>query len=188
MIKRLFDLFFSLIGLIILSPIFIVISIIISFSGPVFFKQERYGKNAKIFKVIKFRTMKIGSENYSVEQLRGFETSGKDPRVSKFNKILRKYALDEIPQLVNILKGEMSFVGPRAYYLKRYENNPDLKQRLVIKPGLTCFAAIKGGVNLSEEESLKLDLKYINNNSLFLDIYILLKSVFLVLSGKGFSK
>jgi len=189
-IKRLFDFFGALIGLIILSPIFIIVAILVkmSSSGPVFFKQERYGKDGKIFKFWKFRTMKNGSENlpYPVEQLREFESSGNDPRLNKISRFLRKYALDEIPQLINILKGEISFVGPRAYFKKRIENDEKLKQRLKVKPGLTCLAVLKGGVQLSEEELLKLDLEYINKQNFFLDIKILLKSIFLVISGQGF--
>jgi len=189
-IKRLFDFCGALMGLIILSPLFLIIAFLIKLSspGPVFFKQERYGRNGKIFKLWKFRTMKLGSEKlpYSVEQLREFEASGKDPRLNKITRFLRKYALDEIPQLINILKGEMSFVGPRAYFLARIEGDEKLKQRLKIKPGLTCLAAIKGGVKLSEEELLNSDLEYINNQNFFLDIKILLKSIFLLISGRGF--
>jgi lipopolysaccharide/colanic/teichoic acid biosynthesis glycosyltransferase len=188
--KRFFDFFGALFGLVVLSPLFLVVAILVKLSspGPIFFKQERYGKNGKIFKVWKFRTMKNGSENlsYTVEQLREFESSSNDPRINKITRFLRKYALDEIPQLINILKGEISFVGPRAYFKKRVENDEKLKQRLKIKPGLTCLVAVKGGVKLSEAELLKLDLEYINKQNLFLDIKILLKSIFLVVSGRGF--
>jgi len=188
--KRLFDFSGALFGLIVLSPLFLIVAFLVKLSspGPVFFKQERYGKDGKVFKVWKFRTMKIGSENlpYTVEELREFETSGRDPRLNKTTKFLRKYALDEIPQLINILKGDISFVGPRAYFKRRVDGDESLKQRLKIKPGLTCLAAIKGGVHLSEQELLKLDLEYINNQNFLLDIKILLKSVFLVISGRGF--
>ncbi len=186
MVKRLLDFILALLGLIILSPLFLILAIIIKFSGPVFFKQKRYGKDGRIFQVLKFRTMKPDLENYSIEELREFEKSKKDPRVNKFSRFLRKYALDELPQLINILKGEMSFVGPRAYYIARIDNDPKLKERLKVKPGLTSLAAVSGGVSLSEEELLKLDLEYINNNNLFLDAKILLKSIFLVVSGRGF--
>lgn len=189
-IKRLFDFFGALFGLIILSPLFLIVSFLVKLSspGPVFFKQERYGKDGRIFKNWKFRTMKIGSENlaYTIEKLREFESSGRDPRLNKTTKFLRKYALDEIPQLINILKGDISFVGPRAYFKRRIDRDERLKQRLKVKPGLTCLVAIKGGVQLSEQELLKLDLEYINNQNFFLDIKILLKSVFLVISGRGF--
>ncbi|MDP2910380.1 MAG: sugar transferase [bacterium] len=189
-IKRLFDFLGALLGLIVLSPLFIIVAILVKLNspGPIFFKQERYGKDEKIFKFWKFRTMKTGSENlpYSVEQLREFESSDNDPRLNKIAGFLRKYALDEIPQLINILKGDISFVGPRAYFKKRIENDERLKQRLKVKPGLTCLAVLKGGVQLSEEELLKLDLEYINKQNFFLDIKILLKSIFLVISGQGF--
>jgi lipopolysaccharide/colanic/teichoic acid biosynthesis glycosyltransferase len=184
----LFDFFLALIGLIVLGPLFLIIAILVSFNGPLFFIQERYGKDEKIFKLWKFRTMKDNFKNYSIEQLRQFESSGNDPRVNKLGKFLRKYALDELPQLINILKGDMSFVGPRAYFKKRVEENEELKKRLKVKPGLTCLVAINGGVNLSDEDILKLDLEYINKKSFFLDIKILLKSIFLVIIGKGFSK
>ena len=190
MIKRIFDFILSLVGLIILSPLFLIVAVLVKLTspGPVFFRQERYGKNGKIFNNWKFRTMRPGSENlpYSVEQLREFESSGIDPRLNKVTKFLRKYALDEIPQLINILKGDISFVGPRAYFKRRVDQDQRLKQRLKVKPGLTCLAAIKGGVKLSEEELLKLDLEYIKKQSFFLDLKILLKSIYLVLSGQGF--
>jgi len=186
--KRLFDFFGSLLGLIILSPLFLIIAILVKIasSGSVFFIQERYGKDSKVFKVIKFRTMNPGSENYSVKQLRKFEISGNDPRLNKLSSFLRKYALDEIPQLINILKGDMSFVGPRAFFIPRIKANEGLRQRLVIRPGLTCLTAVKGASKISDEELLKLDMEYINNHNFFLDIYILLKSIFLVVSGRGF--
>lgn len=188
--KRLFDFFGALFGLIILSPLFLIIAILAKLNspGPIFFRQERYGKDGKIFKLWKFRTMKIGSENlaYTIEELREFESSGNDPRLNRVTRLLRKYAFDEIPQLINILKGDISLVGPRAYFKKRVDSDQRLKQRLKIKPGLTCLAAIKGGVGLSEEELLKLDLEYINKQNFFLDIKILLKSIFLVISGRGF--
>lgn len=189
-VKRLFDFFGALIGLVILSPLFLVVAVLVklSSSGPVFFKQERYGKDGKVFKLWKFRTMKVGSENlaYPVEQLRKFESSGLDPRLNRITRFLRKYALDEIPQVINILKGDVSFVGPRAYFKKRVEQDERLKQRLKVKPGLTCLAVVKGGVRLSEQELLNLDLEYINNQNFFLDFKILLKSIFLVISGRGF--
>lgn len=190
-VKRLFDFLLALFGLIVLSPVFLIISILIKldFSGPVFFLQERVGEKGKIFRILKFRTMPVNSDNpdLQVAKVREFEKEGEDPRVTSFNRFLRRFALDELPQLINILRGDMSFVGPKPYFLPRIKLNPELlKDRTTVKPGLTSLAVIKGGVRLSEDELLKLDLEYIKNQSFFGDIKILLKSIFLVISGRGF--
>ena len=187
-IKRVFDFFGSLMGLLILSPLFLIVSILIKINskGSVFFKQERYGKNEKIFELIKFRSMKINSEKlpYTIKELRQFESSGKDPRLDSLGKFLRKHGLDEIPQLINILKGDMSFVGPRPYFRARVEQDSRLKQRLKIKPGLTSLTVIRGGVMLKEDELLRLDLEYIINNNFVLDIWIILRTIVKVIHGK----
>lgn len=188
-LKRQFDFWCSLIGLVILSPFFLILAILIKIHspGPVFFRQERLGKDGKIFKIWKFRSMPVGSDrlNIPVEKIREFERTGSDPRVDKFNHFLRKFAIDELPQLINVLWGEMSFVGPRPFFLARIENNDFLRKRTSIKPGMTSSSAIRG-TKLSDEEIMEIDLKYIKERNFMLDIRILLKTIFLALSGRGF--
>ena len=189
-IKRQIDILGSLIGLIILLPLFFIISIIIKLDspGPIFFKQERVGKDGKIFKIWKFRTMIANQKNFnfSINEIRKLEADNNDPRVTKIGHFLRRFAIDELPQLINILKGDMSFIGPRPYFMQRIHYNEELlKERTKIKPGSISLAVIKGGVKLSEEEILKLDLEYIKKQSISLDFYILLKAIILILSGKG---
>jgi len=190
-LKRIFDFFGALIGLILLSPLFLITALLIKLDspGPVFFQQERVGENGKIFKIWKFRTMIKGSEksNLSVSKIRKLEATGRDPRITRIGRFFRRFAIDELPQLINILRGEMSFVGPRPYFLPRIQiNKALLTQRTRVKPGLTSLTIIRGGVRLSEEEILKFDFEYIKKQNLWFDLKILLKSIILVLSGKGF--
>ncbi|MFR1316470.1 MAG: sugar transferase [Clostridium perfringens] len=140
--KRMFDLFFSLIGIIITIPIFILVSIMIKLTskGPIIFKQERVGKNKKIFYIYKFRTMTDCDDRASDRQV----TVINDQRITRIGRILRKYKIDELPQLYNVLKGDMSFVGPRPEvkkYVKFYEEEYD--EILKIKPGITDLASIE---------------------------------------------
>lgn len=137
-IKRLLDLILSLIALVVLSPIMLIVAILIKIDskGPVFFLQERLGKNGKVFKIIKFRTMVVGSEQ------KGLRITGKnDDRITKIGNILRNTSIDEIPQLINIIKGDMSLIGPRppvTYFPYKYENYSDIqKKRFEVKPGIT---------------------------------------------------
>lgn len=147
-LKRTFDLFFSTIGILLLAPILLIISLIIKLTskGPVLFKQIRVGKNEETFEILKFRTMVTDAEKLG-KQI----TVGKDPRITNIGHILRKYKLDELPQLINVFLGQMSFVGPRPevpYYTKMY--NEAQKQVLKVKPGITDYASIK----YSDENSL----------------------------------
>lgn len=190
-LKRQIDFWGSLLGLILLSPLFLIITILIKIDspGPIFFRQKRVGKDGKIFEIWKFRTMikDQGKSNLSVNEIRKFEVTGQDPRITKLSHFLRRFAIDELPQLINILRGEMSFVGPRPYFLPRVQADKRLLEgRVKIKPGLTSLVVIKGGVHLSEEEILKLDLRYIEKQNLWLDFKILLKTISKILSGKGF--
>lgn len=182
-IKRGFDFLASGAGLVVLSPLFAIISLLIKIdsSGPVFFKQKRAGKNGKIFDILKFRTMFDKNDNYTVSQIRGFELNGNDPRITKFGDFLRRSGLDEMPQLINILKGEMSVVGPRPYFLARFENNEAISERLKLKPGLTSLAVVKGGVSLSEEDILMYDLEYIKRQNFWLDMEIFVRTIILYL-------
>ncbi len=190
MLKRLFDIIFSFIGLLFLSPIFIVIAIIIKITskGPIFYKGIRTGKNEKSFKQYKFRTMVKNAEN-----LGGSTTALNDPRITKIGKILRKYKIDELPQLFNVIKNEMSLVGPRPELKEHTDlyNNKE-KKILSIKPGITDYASIKfssldkvvGDRNADKVYAEKiraqknqLRIKYIENHSFFRDIKIILKTI-----------
>lgn len=172
-IKRFFDFILSLIALIILSPVFLIISIAIKIDskGPVFFLQERLGKNGKVFKIIKFRTMIVGAEK------QGLRISGKnDNRITKLGNILRNTSLDEIPQLLNIVKGEMSLIGPRppvTYFPYKYDEYSNLqKKRFEVKPGITGLAQVKVRNNATWDKRIEIDVQYVNNISFYNDLKI----------------
>ena len=183
-IKRFFDIVVSFLGLLVLSPVFLIVFFLIKIAspGPVFFRQERVGKKGKIFKIWKFRTMSLVKPEFSAEQTREFEKEGRDPRITSLGYFLRISGIDELPQLINILLGEMSFVGPRPFYLPRYQLNSELRQRLIVKPGLTSLTVLMGGVNLSEEETIRSDLEYIKKQNFWLDLKIIFKTIFLYIS------
>lgn len=193
-IKRFFDIFFSFIGLIILLPFLIIISIIILIddSSPVFYLQERIGKNFKPFKIIKFRTMTQGSDK------KGLLTVGNDDkRITKTGYFLRKNKLDELPQLFNVLKGDMSFVGPRPE-VKKYVDlyNDEQKKILLVKPGITDYASMvfrneneilaksdnpeNTYIENIMPEKIKLNNKYIDNNNIIIDFKIIFKTLLLI--------
>lgn len=186
--KRLFDLFILLSAHIILFPLWILLWVIIPLiiwsqdGRPIFFLQDRIGKDGKIFKVYKFRTMvKSASEKGPVY------TEDNDQRLMPFGALLRKTALDELPQLINILKGQMSFVGPRPFPVEEHkmlqQTLPDFSKRLKVLPGLTSLAEIYDPIDFPPE-TLKYDLKYIEEMNPFLDIKILVVSVFNTVLGK----
>ena len=180
-IKKLLDLILALILVILLSPLMIIISIMIKIDskGPVIFKQIRSGKNNKNFTLYKFRSMIYNNNLY--------DTSVED-QVTKVGKILRKTSLDELPQLFNILKGEMSFIGPRPWivdYAKYFTKHQ--MRRLEVLPGITGLAQCSGRNNLGIIERIDIDVEYVENMSLFLDIYIVLKTIKSVLRKEGFS-
>lgn len=190
MIKRAFDIFFSASGLIILSPVFLIIALLIKIDskGPVFYKQSRVGKNNKDFLLYKFRTMAAGSDS------KGLLTVGnKDSRITKTGYYLRKYKLDELPQFINVLTGEMSFVGPRPE-VRKYVDLYNDEQRVVLKssPGITDIASIQyrnenellkknpdpENFYIKEvmPDKLRLNLSYMNDRSFFKDIKVILKT------------
>jgi len=171
-LKRIIDIFISLTGLIVLSPIFLLISIMIYFKlgSPVFFIQKRPGKNEKIFKMIKFRTM------LDAKDKNGNLLPDKK-RLTSFGKFLRSSSLDELPELINVLKGEMSLVGPRPLlveYLPRY--NEHQARRHEMRPGITGLAQVNGRNTISWEDKFDYDVKYIDNFSLLLDLKIIIKT------------
>lgn len=184
-LKRIIDVAVSEIGLIILFPIFVMIGILIKLNskGSVFFRQERVGKNVRIFKPWKFRTMIEGAVNKSL----GYNVAKGDPRITKAGRVLRNWGLDELPQLINVLKGEMSIVGPRPtlkYQVDRY--NDFQRKRLLVKPGITGWALIHGRNLLSWEERIKYDVWYVENWSLWLDLKIILKTFIVIfITRKG---
>jgi len=188
LIKRIIEFIASLLILIGLSPFFIIIATIIKITseGPVIFKQQRPGLNQQIFEVYKFRTMKPGSET----MIAGKEVLSDDDRVTAIGKYLRRFKVDELPQIINVLRGEMSLVGPRPQridYLDQYSKE-ELK-RFDMLPGLTGLAQVSGNIYLSVEERTQKDLEYVNNYRLTLDFIIVLKTIGVVLFGEDkFSK
>lgn len=184
MMQRIFDIFISLILLVVLSPIFIIVAICIKLNskGPVFFKQQRIGKNNELFKFYKFRTMKVGTPNVATDKLKdskSYQTS--------VGKVLRKTSLDELPQLINIIKGDMTFVGPRPalynqYNLKELRTNAGVHTLL---PGITGWAQINGRDHNDDVQKTYLDKYYLENKSINLDIKILFLTVFKVLKAEG---
>ena len=193
--KRIFDIIISICGMILLSPIFIIIGLLIKFDskGSVFFAHNRIGQDGKLIKVYKFRTMKVDAEKL-IEQLNPsqkeeFEKNFKienDPRVTKLGQFLRKASLDELPQLLNILIGNMSTVGPRPVVrdeLVKYGENVD--KFLSIKPGLTGKWQVNGRSDTTYEERVKLDMEYIDDLSFWNDIKIVIKTFICVIKKKG---
>ena len=181
--KRGFDILVSITALIIFLPVLTVIWLIIKLNsqGPAVFKQIRAGKNGKPFVLYKFRTMNIDADPFGHSP-----KSDIDPRLTKTGRILREYSLDELPQLVNILRGDMSVVGPRPLYLSQIsEWSERQKRRLLVKPGLTGLAQISGRAQLTREDKLELDVKYVETASLLTDMRIILATIAYVLTRKG---
>lgn len=194
-VKRIFDVAASLVMLIGLSPILLIVALLVmTDGGPAIYCQTRVGKNGKEFKMFKFRTMVVGADSEEfLEKLRklnemdgpAFKMKG-DPRITKIGKILRKTSIDELPQLVNILIGNMTFVGPRPPLVMEVEKyKPYQMNRLLVKQGLTCYWQCSGRNNIKFKEWVRLDLQYIMDRSLWTDFKILLKTIPAVLSGKG---
>jgi len=192
--KRLFDIFFSLFAIVVLSPVLIAtaIGILITNFGPILFIQKRIGLNGKPFKILKFRSMVVNAQDLQESVWQSTSDDGSsnkaknDPRVTSIGRLIRKFSIDELPQLFNVLKGDMSIVGPRPIQEVELNSlgNLDLRRHL-IKPGLTGLWQISGRSDTTWEERIQLDLEYLQNWSLALDVGIVLKTVPVVVSGDG---
>lgn len=194
-IKRVIDVILASVALILLSPLFAIIAIAIKIDskGPVFFAHKRIGKNGKIIKLYKFRSMVINAEelikSFTPEQMREYKENYKltnDPRITKVGKFLRKTSLDELPQLINIINGDLSIIGPRpvvADELEKYVVNKD--KFLSVTPGLTGYWAANGRSNTTYEQRMEMELYYIDNLSLKMDIKVFFKTILSVLKKEG---
>lgn len=191
MVKRVFDFTCSLLALIILSPVFLVVAIVLLWQGDgsVFFRQERIGYKGKPFNILKFRTMRADSESNGKPQLAAVN----DERLTKVGKFLREHHLDELPQLVNVLWGDMSFVGPRPerrYFIDKIkQHNPNYDYLYLIRPGLTSMATLHNGYTDTMEKMLKrldMDLEYLQKRSLWLDIKLIFTTFIYIVNGKKF--
>ncbi len=193
-IKRAFDITASLLALIILSPVFLVLAILIKLDspGPVLYVSDRVGLYGKVFKFYKFRSMRTDADEIYNELLETNETGGPtfkmkdDPRVTKIGKFIRKYSLDELPQFYNILKGDMSFVGPRSPLVREVElYDKRAMRRLNVVGGLTCYWQYRGRSSIDFEGMVNLDLQYIKDRGILTDLKILFRTIPAVLKGDG---
>lgn len=194
-VKRLFDMVASTIALVILSPLFLIIAICIKIDdpkGPVFYSQVRVGKDGKHFKMFKFRSM-VTNADQLLEKLRSqndvdgamFKMKN-DPRITKVGRIIRKYSLDELPQLANVVMGSMSIVGPRPPLVSEVAEYTDYdKQRLMVKPGATGMWQVGGRNDVSFDEMVALDLMYIQERSIWLDLKIMFETVKIMIIPNG---
>lgn len=194
-VKRVFDLVISTIGLIILSPIFLILAIIVKLDskGPVFFAHTRYGKNGKKFKMYKFRTMYENAQDmindFTPEQMKEWKENFKlqdDPRITKVGKFLRKTSLDELPQIVNIIKGDLSIIGPRPVIKEELEKYGENKEKfLSVTPGLTGYWQANGRSSTTYEQRMEMELYYIDHISPKLDFKIFFKTIESVIKKEG---
>lgn len=185
-IKRLFDIFFSILGLVITIPIIVVTGIVIKLEseGPIFYTQERVGLYGKYFHVIKLRSMRINAEKNGAQWAKK-----NDPRVTKVGSFIRKTRIDELPQLWNVLIGDMSLVGPRPerplFTAQFNDEIPGFVERLKVRPGLTGWAQVNGGYDLTPKQKFNLDLFYIDHSSFIFDIVIILKTIKIIITREG---
>lgn len=184
-VKRFLDVTASFLGLVLLSPLMLAVSILIKIDsrGPVIFRQTRIGRNGKVFEIYKFRSMCVGAEKTGS----GVYSGKGDARVTRMGKILRATSIDELPQLLNILKGEMSFVGPRpplTYHPWKYEEYTDSQKRMFeVRPGITGWAQVNGRKDVEWHKRIELNVWYVDHMSLLLDIKIMFMTAFKVLTN-----
>lgn len=195
-LKRLMDIICSMSALIVLAPILIVVAILIKIEskGPVIFSQERVGINNKKFKMYKFRSMVVNAEDMKEKLEKQNERKGpmfkikNDPRITTIGRFIRKTSIDELPQLINILKGEMSIVGPRPSLPKEViQFEPWMLERLKVKPGLTCYWQVQGRDHIEFEDWMRLDVKYVKDRNFLLDIKLMFKTFFVFLGDQNAS-
>lgn len=182
-VKRSFDVVVSLSAVILCAPLFLVVALLIKLTspGPVFFIQERPGYKKRIFRIYKFRTMKTGSDR----MVKGKEVTNDDERITSIGRFLRRSKIDELPQLVNILKGEMSLVGPRPERIASLADyDKKTMKRLDMLPGMTGLAQVCGNIYLPLAERYKLDVYYVEHFSIWLDIMILIRTLGVILNGE----
>ena len=194
--KRAIDIVGSIVGLVLLSPILLIVAIAIKLEskGPIIFSQKRIGLKGKEFKMYKLRSMVEDAEKLKKDLMKSNEMSGPmfkmkdDPRVTRVGKFIRKTSIDELPQLVNVLKGDMSLVGPRPSLPKEVKKfKPWMKKRLEVKPGLTCFWQVSGRNNIDFEDWMKLDIKYVEERSFLVDIKLIFKTFFVLFGDENAS-
>ncbi|HDX9659038.1 TPA: sugar transferase [Bacillus toyonensis] len=195
--KRFIDFIGALCGLILLSPVFLIVAVLIKYEdpkGPVLFKQTRIGKDGKKFYMYKFRSMVIDAEEKLKDLLKHNEVSGamfkmkEDPRVTKIGKFIRKTSIDELPQLLNVLKGEMSLVGPRPPLPREVKEYTAYdKQRLLVTPGCAGLWQVTGRNSVGFKEMVELDLEYINKRSVLYDLKIIFKTIQIMIKSNGAS-
>lgn len=184
-VKRFLDVTASFLGLVLLSPLMLAVSILIKIDsrGPVIIRQKRIGRNGKVFEIYKFRSMCVGAEKTGS----GVYSGKGDARVTRIGKILRATSIDELPQLLNILKGEMSFVGPRpplTYHPWKYEEYTDFQKRMFeVRPGITGWAQVNGRKDVEWHKRIELNVWYVDHMSLLLDIKIMFMTAFKVLTN-----
>ena len=194
--KRAIDIIGAGSGLLLLSPVIAIVACAVKFTskGPIFFSQKRVGKNGKLFDMYKFRSMVVNAEELKEKLAHQNEMSGPmfkmkdDPRVTKVGKFIRKSSLDELPQLWNVLKGDMSLVGPRPSLPKEVKQFEEwMYKRLTVKPGLTCYWQVSGRNNIDFEDWMKLDISYVEDRNLWIDIKLIFKTVFVLFGDKNAS-
>ena len=193
--KTVVDVTCASLGILVLSPVFLVCAAVIRLEspGPVIFKQKRIGRDGRPFNVYKFRSMYIDAEQRRQELLKANESKDgvifkmqKDPRVTRFGRFIRKFSIDELPQLFNVVVGDMSLVGPRPPLPSEVaEYTLEDRKRLTVKPGITCIWQVSGRSDIPFRQQVALDKEYIMSRSLWRDLWILLKTVPAVLTGKG---
>ena len=194
--KRAIDIIGAGSGLLLLSPVIVIVACAIKFTskGPIFFSQKRVGKNGELFDMYNFRSMVVNAEELKEKLAHQNEMSGPmfkmkdDPRVTKVGKFIRKTSLDELPQLWNVLKGDMSLVGPRPSLPKEVAQFEKwMYKRLSVKPGLTCFWQVSGRNNIDFEDWMKLDIKYVDERNIWIDIKLIFKTVLVLFGDKNAS-
>jgi lipopolysaccharide/colanic/teichoic acid biosynthesis glycosyltransferase len=192
--KRAADILVASLALLALLPILVLVGICVKLDspGPVIFRQRRVGKCGNPFTFYKFRSMKVGAEEAKVRILHLNEAEPplfkmrKDPRITRFGRWIRKCAVDELPQLINVLKGDMSFVGPRPHLPEEVrEYTPEQQRRLSVTPGITCLWQVSGPTRIGFKEWIDKDLEYVDRRSLLIDLVIVLKTVKVVMTGDG---